>query len=323
MADDYYKTLGVERNATQEDIQKAYRALARKYHPDMNPDDKTAKKKFQEVQSAFDVLGDASKRELYDRYGSSFEGSAAGARGPQWREGAAPGGQDFDFSQFFGERFGGEEGAGGGFSDLFKQFGASHTTGGRGRRGRRAANTPGGDVESETEIPFHVAVAGGEVQLRLQRNGGQIETLTVKIPAGVDDGAKIRLRGQGEPSPNGGPAGDLFLRVHVAPHSSYSRRGADLLVRLPVSLREATEGAKVDVPTPQGTVSLRVPPGTSSGAKLRVKGHGVSIKGKPAGDLLAEVQIVLPKKLDDEAIELIRKFDEHSPTSNPREHLRW
>ncbi|MBS0208771.1 MAG: DnaJ domain-containing protein [Planctomycetes bacterium] len=323
MADDYYKILGVERNATQEEIQKAYRALARKYHPDMNPDDKTAKKKFQEVQSAFDVLGDASKRELYDRYGSSFQGSAAGAHGPQRGAGGTAGAEDFDFSQFFGERYGGAEDGDGGFADLFKQFGASHTSSGRGRRGRRAAAQPGGDVESETEIPFQVAVAGGEVQLRLQRPGDQLETLTVKIPAGVTDGAKIRLRGQGEPSPSGGPAGDLFLRVHVAQHPSFSRRGNDLIVRLPVTLREAVEGSKVDVPTPNGTVSLRVPPRTSSGAKLRVKGHGVSPKGKPAGDLLAEVQIVLPKQLDDEAVSLVRKFDEHQPTPNPRENLRW
>ncbi|HEX4132822.1 MAG TPA: J domain-containing protein [Pirellulales bacterium] len=326
MAEDYYTTLGISRSASQEDIQKAYRGLARKYHPDLNPDDASAKKKFQEVQAAFDVLSDASKREMYDRYGSSFEsfgqGGARPGGGPQWTGQAGGGGfEDIDLSQIFGERFGGGEG--GGFADILNQFrGARGGSTRPGRRGRSAGRARGGDIESETEIPFELAVTGGEFHLQVTRDGKQ-ETLTVKIPPGVDEGSKIRLRGQGEQAGEGGTAGDLFLKVHVTPHPFFTRKENNLHVRLPVTLREAAEGAQVDVPTPRGTVSLKVPPGTSSGAKLRVRGHGVAAKNKPAGDLFAEVQIVLPPNLDAESLELIHKIDLHQPTPNPRAKLRW
>jgi DnaJ-class molecular chaperone len=323
MAEDYYKTLGIDRNASQADIEKAYRALARKYHPDMNPDDKTAKKKFQQVQAAFDVLSDASKRELYDRYGSSFE--SAGRAGPQpggagWSpQQGPPGFEDIDLSQFFGERFGGGAGGGerGGF-DFFSQLGR----GARGGKGRRAAAPGrGADLSAELEIPFNLAVTGGEAHVTLDR-GGHPETLAVKVPPGIDEGKKIRLRGQGEPSADGGAPGDLLITVHVASHPWFQRRGDHLHVRLPVTLREAAEGAKVDVPTPKGMVSMRVPPGSSSGKKLRIKGRGVEAKGRPPGDLFAEVQIILPPGLDEASTEMIRKIDEAHPT-HPREHLQW
>ncbi|HWA97629.1 MAG TPA: DnaJ C-terminal domain-containing protein [Pirellulales bacterium] len=325
MPEDFYKTLGVSRSASAEEIQKAYRDLARKYHPDLNPDDKTAKKKFQEVQAAFDVLGDQSKREMYDRYGSSFEsaGQHPGGGRASWTTSGGEGGgfEDVDLSQMFGGGFGGE--AGGGFADLFNQFrGARGGSTRSGRRGRNGPRPRASDIESETEIPFNLAVTGGEFHLQVTRASG-VETLTVKIPPGVDEGSKIRLRGQGEPGAEGGPAGDLFLKVHVAPHPFFTRKGNNLHVRLPVALREAVDGAQVDVPTPRGTVSLKVPPGTSSGAKLRVRGYGVATKGKEPGDLFAEVQIVLPPNLDAEARALIAKLDEHCPTPNPRAKLRW
>jgi curved DNA-binding protein len=329
MAEDYYKTLGVNRDASQADIQKAYRTLARKFHPDVNPDDKTAKKKFQTVQAAFDVLSDPSKRELYDRYGSSFESVAAGG-GPRPggpRPGpAGPGGaEDFDFSQFFDERFTGGGGGGGGgpggFADIFSQFrrpkGAAE-----GRRGRAAANQRGADVAAAVEIPFTMSVSGGEAQIALTRGDGKAETLSVKIPAGIEEGKKIRLRGQGEPAPAGGTPGDLLITVQVTSHPFFQRRGDNLHVRLPVSLLEAAEGAKVDVPTPGGTVSLRVPPGTSSGTKLRVKGHGIARKGQPTGDLFAEVEIILPPKLEAKDLESIRQIEAEHPYQ-PREKLRW
>lgn len=327
MAEDYYKTLGVPKNASQADIQKAYRELARKYHPDMNPDDKTAKKKFQQLQTAFDVLNNPEKREMYDRYGSSFE--TMGAGGPQpgqqwsWAPGAGaagPGGfsaDDIDLSQFLGERFG-QEGPGGGFSDLFGQF--RRAAG----KGRKPAGKPGQTAEQvhEIQVPFNTAVTGGEVQVGIQRPTGKTDMLAVKIPAGIEEGKKIRLRGQGEPAKRGGPPGDVLLLIHVAPHPHFQRRGNHLLVRVPVTLGEAAAGAKVDVPTPRGTVALSIPPGTSSGTKLRVKGHGVVPKSGTAGDLLAEIQIVLPKQLSDADRQTIREIDQHYP-QEPRKDLRW
>jgi curved DNA-binding protein len=326
MAEDYYKVLGVSRNASQSDIQKAYRELARKYHPDRNPDDKDAKKKFQRIQSAFDVLNDPQKREMYDRYGSSFESTASGgprggaAWGPGGPEGGFPGFEDIDLSQFFGG--GGGASPFGDFSEVFTQFrrpgrGRRTTAGGTGAGPRRGA-----DVQSELTIPFNTAIIGGEVQFTLQRPTGQAETISVKIPAGIEEGKKIRLRGQGEPSPMGGTPGDLLITIHVATHPYFSRRGNNLYVRVPLTLPEAIEGARVDVPTPKGTVSLRVPPGTSSGSKLRIKGHGVTPKTGEPGDLYAEVFIVLPKTLDDTARQLAQHLAPKY-TENPRADLRW
>lgn len=317
MAEDYYKTLGVSREASQAEIEKAYKTLARKYHPDLNPDDKSAKRKFQEVQKAFDVLNDPSKRELYDRYGSSFEsmgsaGPQGGGRTPQ----GAPGFEDFDFAQFFGERFAGDPSSA--FGDIFSQVRRARAGG---RRGRTVEPEVGADLETSVEVPFSTAVSGGTVQLSITRNGQQ-ETLNVKIPAGIEDGKKIRLRGQGQQPPGGGTPGNLLITVRVAPHPCFTRRGDDLVVRLPVTLREAAEGAKVDVPTPRGIVALRVPPGTSSGAKLRIKGYGVAAKGRPAGDLFAEVQIVLPPNLDEVDLKPLRDIDARHPL-NPREKLAW
>jgi DnaJ-class molecular chaperone len=315
--------LGVGRSATQAEIQKAYRNLARKHHPDLNPNDKTAKEKFQKVQGAFDVLNDPKKREMYDRYGSAFE--HAGAAGPQphggqaWYGQAAPGFEEIDLSQLFGERFGDQGGGGGGFADLFGGFRRAQA-GTRGRRGR-AAQAPGEDVSSEVEIPFQTAIQGGKVELGVQRPDGKVDRIEVKIPAGIADRGKIRLRGQGNPGPGGGAAGDLLITVRVAPHPFFSRRGNDLYVRLPVTLSEAVTGAKVDVPTPEGTISLRVPPRTSGGSKLRARGRGVKTKNG-TGDLYAEVQIMLPPVIDDGAVETIRKLDEEHP-SDPRKDLRW
>ena len=325
MAEDYYKTLGVPKNASQAEIQKAYRELARKYHPDMNPDDKTAKKKFQEVQTAFDVLNNPEKREMYDRYGSSFE--TMGAGGPQgahpWNwspgAGAAPGGfsaEDIDLSQFFGERFGQE--ASGGFGDLFGQF---RRGAGRTRKSAGAARR-GADLTHELQIPFNTAVTGGEVQINVQRPSGKTETLAVKVPVGIEEGKKIRIRGQGQPAGRGGTPGDILITIHVAPHPFFQRRGNHLSVRVPVTLAEAAGGAKIDLPTPHGTVTLSVPPGTSSGTKLRVKGHGIAPKNGSPGDLLAEIQIGLPKQLSDADREALVKIDRNY-AQEPRKDLRW
>ena len=334
MSEDYYKTLGVRRDASQTEIQNAYRDLARKYHPDVNPDDKEAKAKFQAIQAAYDVLNDQKKRDLYDRYGSSFESMGAGGPhgGGTWgaHPAGGPGGfgdDAFDFTQFFGERYGAQPGGAapggaGGFADFFKQFqqGAGQQTqrGGRARRPR-----PGRDIKHEITVPFATSITGGKAQISIRRASGKTETITVTIPAGIEDGKKIRLRGQGEPGSSGSPSGDILLTIRVAHHPHFQRRGKHLHLKVPVTLAEAALGAKIDVPTPKGTVSLQVPPATSGGTKLRVKGHGVENTRSGPGDLIVEIQIVLPKQFDEESKKAIEKIAEREPQSNPRNDLRW
>lgn len=323
MADDFYKTLGVHRNASQDEIQKAYRELARKYHPDLNPDDDSAKAKFQSVQQAYEVLNDSNKREMYDRYGSSFESMGGGPAGDtSWQTHApGPGGfEDIDLGQFFGERFGHD--SAGGFADAFRHF--TGGAGGAGSAGRTRRGPPqrGADIHHELRVPFATSINGGEARLTVRRTGGKTETISVKIPAGIEDGKKIRLRGQGEAVAKGGTPGDILITVRVAPHTCFQRHGNNLEVKVPITLAEAVLGATVDVPTPQGTISLKVPPQTSSGKRLRVKGHGVPAKGGTAGDLYAEVQIVLPASLDDETLQCIKKLDQDQQPG-PRAQLTW
>ncbi len=316
MADDYYATLDVGRNASTEEIQQAYRKLARKYHPDLNPEDAGAKKKFHEVQAAFDVLNDEKKRSLYDQYGSDYESVGDGPQGWPGGGGAEPGfggGQGFDINLEDLLRQSGA-GGGGGFSDLFKQFGS--------RKRQQAKPTRGNHLKYELTVPFTTAISGGESQISIRRVNGNIETLHVKIPTGIEDRKKIRLRGQGEPSPTGGPDGDILITVHVAPHPFFRRTGKRLDVRVPVTLFEALHGVKIDVPTPQGTITLSVPPGTSSGRKLRVKGHGVASKQGTPGDLFAEIQIMLPNSLDDDDLKQLETIaDKYA--NDPRADLRW
>jgi DnaJ-class molecular chaperone len=335
MSEDYYKTLGVRRDASQAEIQNAYRDLARKYHPDVNPDDEDAKRKFQEVQAAYDVLNDQKKRDLYDRYGSGFESmGGAGPKGySQWGPGTGggPGGygeEPFDFTQFFGERYGaqpggpgGPGGAPGGFAEFFRQ--SQRGAGPQASRGRPRQPRRGRDIEHEITVPFATSVTGGKAQLAVRRSSGKTETITVTIPAGIDDGKKIRLRAQGEPGSQNAPAGDILLTVRVAHHPHFQRRGKHLHLRVPVTLAEAALGAKIDVPTPKGMVSLQVPPATSSGAKLRIKGHGVEDKQSGPGDLIVEILIVLPRQFDEASRDMIRQIAERAHQPNPRTDLRW
>ncbi|MDA7976354.1 MAG: J domain-containing protein [Pirellulales bacterium] len=311
MSDDHYQILGVSRTATSEDIQKAYREMARKYHPDLHPDDDAAKEQFKKVQTAFDVLNDPSKREMYDRYGSSFEGVNAGGGGwsPQGHQGGFQAGGEVDLESLFG----------GGFADLFG--------GGKRRssRPRRSASTQGEDITANIRIPFQLAIDGGKTEVRFDRDGHS-ETLSITIPQGLPDGARMRLRGQGRPGSGGGAAGDLLLEVGVEPHPVYRREGDTLAVNLPISLSEALEGAKVDLPTPWGVISLRLPAGTSSGKKLRAAGMGVRHTNGSKGDLIAEVQIVLPElKNEAESKSLLDavKAAELSSPKDPRAAIKW
>ncbi|MCA9171843.1 MAG: hypothetical protein KDB23_29445, partial [Planctomycetales bacterium] len=269
------------------------------------------------------TLKDPKKREMFDRYGSAYDSMGSGGPGGGWRPHPGGGGQgfsgfeEFDLGDIFGAGGGGAEGAGG-FSDLFRQFTRKQQRRGAGP-GPGGGGATGANVEHELQVPFRTAISGGHAQLTVRRRGGRVETIDVKIPAGIDDGKKIRLKGQGEPGTGGSSPGDILITIRVAPHPAFQRHGLDLIVKVPVTLQEAVLGAKIDVPTPKGTISLTLPPGTSSGKRLRVKGHGVSA-GEKSGDLFAELQIVLPEQLDPRLQETLKEI---GAGPNPRSSLVW
>jgi DnaJ-class molecular chaperone len=328
---DYYEVLGVARNATPEQIKKAYRSQARKYHPDVTHGDKQAEAKFKEAQQAYDILSEPEKRKLYDRVGhAAFEaGGSTGPRsgGSQWvHDQGGPGPEYVDFSQFFGPggrvHFGGDpestdqEIGSGVFDELFSKLRA-----GRGTTGRSGSARRGREIETVLAIPFLTAVQGGETTIDLTRGGGKNETLTVKIPPGVKPGAKLRLRGRGEAGRGGEPAGDLIIELVVEPHPYFTRDGQNLSVEVPITLGEAILGSRIDVPTLNGVKTLPIPPGTSTGQRLRLRGQGVPAHGKtPAGDLFVIPRIVVPRSTDEDSQQLIRKFTEQNPQS-PRDGL--
>ena len=228
-----------------------------------------------------------------------------------------------------GDLFGGGGGDGyesegaGGFADIFKQFSK-----GRGGGRRAAPSAKGNDLKHDLTVPFATAVLGGEAALSVQRQDGDVESIRVKIPAGIDDGKKIRLRGQGVPGTGDAPAGDILLTIHVSPHPFFRRTGNRLDVQVPITLAEAAMGAKVDVPTPHGEggkagiITLTVPPNTSSGKRLRIKGHGVRPANQPAGDLFAEIQVELPDQLTEAEREQLAEISNRYP-QHPRSELRW
>jgi DnaJ-class molecular chaperone len=311
---DYYEALGVSKTASADEIRKAYKKLSRKYHPDANKE-KDAPERFKQVQEAFDVLGDTEKRQQYDRFGKAFPGGARPQGQPfNWPGGNRPGGPggggQVDFSDMFG----------GGQIDLEQILGGAFGGGG-GRKQSRRGPRRGEDVEVEVEIPFATAVDGGKYELGLDRDGKH-ESLSIKIPPGVDTGSLVRLAGQGHPGANAGPAGDLLVRIKVAPHPWFRREGSNLLVDLPVTITEAALGAKVEVPTlSEGKVVVTIPPGTSSGAKLRLKGKGVLDRStKERGDQFVLIKIVVPRKPGDRARELLKELAEVEPLS-PRGDL--
>ncbi|MBX3419073.1 MAG: DnaJ domain-containing protein [Pirellulaceae bacterium] len=322
--DDYYKVLNVPKTATQQEIQKAYRKLAKQYHPDLHEDKEHAKQKFQKVQQAYDVLGDAKKREMYDRFGPDFEQMRGPSGQPfegQFHPGGA-GGADFDFSQIFGNR-GGRAGAGGmGFEEILRQFGGFPGAEGSQRRGPGPATPDSSlDVETEITIPFAVSVLGGEHRVAVDQADGP-KSITVKIPAGIEDRKKIRLRNQGAIGP-GNRRGDLLIRVIVAPHPLFRRTGIHLNLTLNISLLEAIWGTTVDVPTPYGTVALKIPPRSSSGRVLRLKGMGVPNEQGQKGDLLVELQIAVPKEIPTAVEGELKSALASIPTEDLRSQLKW
>ncbi len=299
MPRDYYEVLGVKRGASEEEIKKAYRKLARDLHPDRNPGDKQAEARFKEVQEAYDVLFDKSKRSQYDQFGfAGPDGGFPGGGGPtfHWGGGGFPGGFEVDPAQaeeMLNQILGGMGGFGGG---------------GPGRRSRaargRQAPSP---VTTEVSIPFMLAALGGPVSLRV--DGREVE---VKVRAGVEEGQSLRLQGQ---APGGG---DLLLKLHIEPHPYFRREGNDIIVEVPLALAEAVLGAKIDVPTIDGTsLTVTVRPGTSSGARLRLRGRG--IKG---GDQYIEIKVVVLPPKDERSREIIEEFARLNP-QNPRSNLPW
>jgi DnaJ-class molecular chaperone len=302
---DLYQVLGVRREATAEEIRKAYKKLSKKYHPDSNPNDKSAAEKFKEVQEANAVLSDAAKREQYDRFGSV---GGAGGRGQpfQWPpRGGESGHGEVDLGDLFG---GGVD-----LESILGGFG-----GGGGRRSTRTRARAGEDVSLEVEIPFTVAAEGGQHSVQFRR-GSDVERVNVRIPPGVDNGSTVRLAGQGEPGTGGGPAGDLMLKIKVSPHPWFRRDGNDLMIDVPITPWEAVLGAKVDVPTlTEGRVTLTIPPGTSSGMKLRLRGKGVpDAKTQQRGDQFVLIKIAVPQKPDERVKQLYEQLAE-ADTQAPR-----
>lgn len=334
---DYYQVLGVSRDATEDEIKKAYRAQARKYHPDLNPDDKkNAEAKFKEVQEAYDVLSEPDKRAQYDRFGKAFAsggfppgggsagpfGGGSGGFGPNqggWFNADQAGGTyQFDLNDLIGGMRGGGASSSGfgrpggspGFETddgggIFEEI-LSKVRGGKTRRKPRAAGTGHGASAAEPfhariDVPFMTAVKGGETSIDISFDAGDSETLTLKIPPGTTSGQKLRLRGKGAMNSRG-QRGDLIVEVIVDPHPYLKLDGRDLSVEVPMTVDEALLGVKIDVPTLDGFKTVPIPAGTSSGARLRLKGQGVPERGdKPAGDLYVVTRIVVPKSLDDEA----------------------
>ena len=369
---DYYELLGVSRKASAKEIRTAFRKLARKYHPDLNPGDKSSEEKFKQLQEAYDVLSDSKKRQMYDQHGFYSDNFQPGA-GPA----GGDAGVNFDFGGFdFGG--GGGEGVGGGsFRDLFSQFF-------RGDRGgvMEPEQEAGGDLEYQIEIDFGDAVRGAVKKLQITRLdtcetchgtgaigspqtctvcggtgtiqqaagkmrfnvpctrcggtgkirtpcrtcGGEgrvrrTETIEVRIPAGLASGSRVRVPGKGNSGTMGAPAGDLYLRVEVRPHPFFERRGNDLYTKVPVTVSEATLGAKIEVPTIDGRSLVKIPPGTNSGSTLRLREKGItSARNGSRGDQYVEVQVVVPKRTDERVRNLMKELEKIEP-EDPRKDL--
>jgi curved DNA-binding protein len=310
---DYYKILGVERNANADEIKKSYRRLARKYHPDVSSE-KNAEEKFKQVKEAYEVLKDPEKRKAYDQMGANWKQGQGFSPPPGWeyqsRSGRGQTHETFsqgDFSDFFESLFGGMGGARGQAHHEFKQRGQ--------------------DQHAKVSISLEDAYRGATRELSLQepqldpRTGQvsyQTHTLRVKIPAGVTTGQQIRLQGQGTPGMGGGPKGDLYLEIQVMPHSLYTLEGKDVYLNLPITPWEAALGAKISVPTLGGTVELSIPAGSQTGQKLRLKGRG--LPDKPAGDQYVLLKIYIPEPKNEQQKQLYRQMAEQMQF-DPRKDL--
>lgn len=318
MEKDFYAMLGVEKGADASEIKKAYRKLAKKYHPDRNPGDAAAEGKFKDIGEAYAVLSDSEQRQQYD----AIRAMAGG--GPRFTAGSSGSGGTAGFEDIFGGMFGG--GSGGtryqtqgaeGMDDILRMFAGGGNGGGGGFGGfGRQQSRKGSDTEASTTLPFRSAAEGAQVQLNI--NG---RVTTVRIPAGVHNGQKIRLRGKGQPGMNGGAPGDLVITVTVTPHPIFSLSGSNLKITVPVSFTEAALGATVEVPTLDGsTVKVKVPAGTPSGRTLRVKNRGITT-AKGTGDLHVTVEVAVPRRLNSDARKALESFAEAMSDDDPRSGL--
>lgn len=321
---DYYQVLGVSRDASKEEIQKAYRKLARKYHPDVSKE-ADAEARFKELSEAYEVLKDSEKRQKYDQFGSAWKQARQTGQAPPGWEGI-----QFDFGdlgQGGGFRFeGAGPGFGGsGFSDFFEMlFGEGGLGGGRGGMGAgmggfrtatraRPGTRRGADQEAPITLTLEEAARGGRRELSLtDPASGDTRTLSVNIPPGVKPGGRIRIAGHGTPGPGGGPPGDLFLRVNLAPHPHLRLDGQDLYTTVPIAPWEASLGGRATVPTLNGEVTIKIPPGTSSGRRIRLRGKGFPRRKGDPGDLYAELRIVVPEELTERERELWQELRQAS-----------
>ncbi|MBI4239093.1 MAG: DnaJ domain-containing protein [Deltaproteobacteria bacterium] len=317
MAKDFYQVLGVPRSATPDEIKKAYRRLAKQYHPDVNKGERRAEERFKEITEANEVLSDPKKRQQYDLLGEAYAQGGPGG-GFEWRTrtGRGPRGAE--------EGIPGFEGLGDIFSELFGFGGVNRRdrpgsgSGPRGSGGYASAQR-GEEITATVEIEFLEAIHGASRQLQVER-GGRREKIAVKIPAGVADGQRIRVAGKGGAGRNGGPSGDLFLDVRVRPHPRFTRTGADLQTDVPLTIYEAILGAEVTVPTLEGSgIKMKIPAGTAPGQRFRIKGKGMPASGKTAGgDLYVVAHIVPPQQLNDKWRQLAEQMATECPY-NPRE----
>ncbi len=376
---DYYKSLGVTKDASQADIKKTYRKLARELHPDKNPGNAEAEARFKEVSEAYDVLSDPAKRKEYDEARSLFGGGTFGGFGPGSGYGAGRQRTNINFNM--GDMFG--SGSSGNLNDLFDGLFGNATPGTRTRTRTHEQRTRGQDATADVTLSFDEAVSGVTMPLRLSGPGTcrtcngvgarpgtsprrcptcdgtgfvshnqgafgfsepcvdcrgtgriidspcpdchgtgsstQVRSINVRIPAGIRDGAKVRVAGKGTPGSGGGPAGDLYVTVHVEPHKLFGRSGDDLTLTVPITFAEATLGTKLRVPTLDGSVALKVAPGTPSGRTLRVRGRGIARRGH-TGDLLVTVEVAVPANVDDAARAALEQFAA-AQTDDPRPHI--
>jgi curved DNA-binding protein len=308
---DYYATLGVAKTASEKEIKQAFRKLARKHHPDLNPGDKVAESRFKEINEAYEVLGDPSSRKKYDELGANWRMYEQQARsGGQPFGGARPGapGAQGGYRTMTPEEMEDLFGDSNPFSDFFTTFfggsaeGFSGTSGSREPRGGRGRRRPGRDIENEIELGLEDAYQGATRRLMLRHNG-QVKNVDVRIPAGVTDGSRVRVSGEGEQGVGGAESGHLYLRVRLTPHPLFERKGRDLYVKSPVPLTTAVLGGEAQVPTISGKPArLRIPPLTQNGQLFRLKGYGMPAVGnaEETGDLYARVDVQLPTRLSDE-----------------------
>jgi len=318
---DYYNVLGISKGATADEIKKAYRKLARKYHPDANLDNPSAEEKFKEIGEAYEVLKDPHKRQKYDQLGANWK---------QYENAGRPGGgqsYSYDFSGGRGFNF---ENMGGGFSDFFEMFFGSSANQGSspgfdfgnnfGGGGARTSSRKGQDLQSTLEINLREAYAGTQRSIRLQKEN-KTRTVNIKIPKGIKNGGKIRLAGEGGPGLGGGPGGDLYLTINVAAHNVFERKGSDLHIEVPVTIKEAYYGGKINIPTFDGKVDMKLPKKTQSGKIFRLKGKGMPVvKGGSNGNLYVKTRIVFPEKMSAKQKKqfegFLKDYDE-----NPRDNI--